>query len=265
MTRRDALLVPSGDDVIGVEVCGDGPAVVLLHGSGGNRATWFGQVVDLATSYTVVVVEARGSGRSTDLSDTAGPIAWAADLEVVREHLSLDAWHVLGHSSAGWTALRYARQWPLRCLSVVALSSLAGVFPPAAAAFWEEFTAGLAAQGWGAAELARPPSLTTEFCADRPDLAYLYQCVGALNPPVSMTSPALRIREVDLALEPFDVPVTFVTGSRDAIAPAAVVQACAEAVGADVRVVEGAGHLPFWEDAATFNALLRDLLAPLSC
>ena len=150
VTARAALMVPSGEDLIGVEVYGAGPPVVLLHGSGGNRATWF-QQVPLAADFTVVVVEARGSGRSTDLADSAGPVAWAADLEAVRAHLGFEAWHVVGHSSAGWTALRYAAQWPSRCLSAVALSSLAGVFPPAAVEFWSQFTAGLAAQGWGAA------------------------------------------------------------------------------------------------------------------
>ena len=79
-----------------------------------------------------------------------------------------------------------------------------------------------------------------------------------------MTSPAMRIRDVDLRpeeLAAMTMPVTFVTGAQDAIAPPEVVAECAAAAGAQLRVLEGAGHLPFWEDPVGFNALLRSLLA----
>lgn len=259
MTSRAALLVPSGDDLIGVEVAGQGPAIALLHGSGGNRATWFQQVVDLAADFTVVVVEARGAGRSTDVHRASGPMAGALDLEAVRAHLGLESWHVVGHSLGGWTALRYAVRNPERCTSVVALSSLAGAFPPAAQAFWDRFTAELAAQGWPAQELARPLSLTPGFCDERPDLAYLYQLVNALNPAPAPDVPAMRVRDYDLELAQLPVPATFVTGSLDRIAPPEVVSECASAVGAAVEVLEGCGHLALWEQPSTVSALLRRL------
>jgi 3-oxoadipate enol-lactonase len=261
VSSREELLVPSGDDLIGVEVCGSGPAVVLLHGSGGNRATWFPQVVDLAADFTVVVVEARGAGRSTDVHDLSGPVAGSDDLEAVRTHLGLDAWQLVGHSLGGWTALRYATRHPDRCRSVIALSSLAGVFPPVAAEHWDRLTAQMT---WPAQELARPSALTTAFCDDRPDLAYLYQLVRSLNPPPSPTSPAVRIREADL--DPTDLarltmPVTFLTGSLDEIAPWDAVQAAAASIGAQAEVLEGMGHVGLWEHpAATTAALHHHLL-----
>jgi pimeloyl-ACP methyl ester carboxylesterase len=264
VTSRSALLVASGDDEIGVEVCGSGPAVVLLHGANGNRATWFQQVVDLAADFTVVVVEARGAGRSTDVHSSSGPVAGALDLEAVRHHLGLEAWHVVGHSLGGWTALRYAVRHPERCLSVTALSSLAGVFPPEAQAFWEQLTASLAAGGWPAQELGRVPSLTDAFCEQRPDLAYLYQLVGALNPPLSPGVPAARIRDLDLTdeeLARLTMPVTFLTGSLDPYAPWDVVQACARVCGARAEVLDGAGHLALWEQPGLVNAAVRRCFA----
>ncbi len=260
MSARQELLVPSGDDVLGVEVCGEGPAVVLVHGSGGNRATWFQQVVDLAADFTVVVVEARGSGRSTDLHDTSGPVAGSLDLEAVRAHLGLESWHVVGHSLGGWTALRYATRHPDRCRSVIAVSSLAGVFPPVAAEHWDRLTAQMMAQGWPAQELARPTALTPDFCDDRPELAYLYQLVRSLNPPPSPTAPAVRIRELDLDatdLACLTMPVTFLTGSLDEIAPWDVVQAAAASIGAHAELLEGMGHVGLWEQPAAFTAALR--------
>lgn len=259
MTRREALLVEHDGEQIGVEVCGAGPAVVLLHGAGGNRATWWQQIVPLAREFTVVVVEARGAGRSTDRANHSGPVAGAADLEAVRRHLDLPTWHVVGHSLGGWTALRYAVTHPTTTASVVVVSSVAGVYPPEVEQHWERFTADLAAKGWPVQELARPASLTSD--AWDTDLAYLYQLVGALNPSPSATGPAARIREYDLVdLSGLTMPVSFVTGARDAVAPPAAVRAAAEATGAAYVEIPG-GHVPFWEAPAGFNALLRDLLS----
>lgn len=264
MTAREVLLVPSGDDLVGVEVCGAGPAVVLLHGSGGNRATWFQQVPALADDHTVVVVEARGAGRSTDREAQSGPVAGVLDLEAVRVHLGLETWSLAGHSLGAWTALRYAVTHPERVSSVVCLSSLAGVFPPVAADFWERFTADLAQQGWPAQELGRPLSLTAGFCDTRPDLAYLYQLVNALNPPLAPTVPAAQIRTHDLGAEELArlaMPVAFVTGSEDVIAPPDVVAACAAHCGASFEVLSGAGHLALWENPALVTAVLRAQLS----
>lgn len=264
MTRRDALLVASDGEQVGVEVCGDGPPVVLLHGAGGNRATWFRLVPLLATDHTVVVVEARGSGRSTDSAARTGPEACAADLEAVREHLGLPSWHVVGHSLGGWTALRYAATWPERVRSCTLLSSVAGVFPPDAEEHWERFTARLAEGGWPAQELGRPLSLPPAFCDAHPELGYLYQLVGALNPPPAPSVPAARIRSYDLAAQQVSqlaCPIAFVVGSADEIAPPPVVRAVAAAVDRDVVVLPGVGHLPQWEEPQQLAAVLRDLLA----
>lgn len=261
---RRVLAVPVGADEIAVEVCGDcGPAVLLVHGSGGNRATWWQQVVRLVDRFTVVTLDLRGAGRSSDSTDTAGPVAWADDLEAVRVALGVEAWHVVGHSAGGWAALRYAATHPSRTLSAVALSSLAGVFPPLAEEHWSAFTAALSTQGWADPPLARPLSLTPAFCEERPDLAHLYQLVGSLNPPPSATSPATRIRAADLTAEQLDrltMPVVFVTGEHDPIAPPGPVRAAAEVCGARFVELPGCGHLALWERPDRVDEVLRQLL-----
>ena len=264
MTRRDVLLVESDGEQIGVEVCGDGPPIVLLHGAGGNRATWFRVVPLLADDHTVVVVEARGAGRSTDRATQSGPVAGVADLEAVRSHLGLPAWHVVGHSLGGWTALRLARDRPQHVLSCALVSSVAGLFPPPAEAHWRRLTASLATGGWAVQELGRPPSLTGSFCDSQPELGYLYQLVGALNPPQPPTVPAAQIRSYDV--DPDEVarlplPIRFLVGDGDQIAPAAVVRAVAATVQREVVELPGAGHLPQWEDPVRLAAALRELVA----
>lgn len=261
MTRREALHVEVGDDVLGVEVCGEGPAVVLLHGSGGNRITWHGVVPLLAATRTVVVVESRGSGASTDRARAYGPVACAEDLEAVRSKLGVEQWDVVGHSAGGWTALRYAATYPDRCRSVTAVSSLAGVFPPEADGFWQELVANLT---WGPQGLGQAPSLTPSFRSEHPDRAYLYQLAAALNSPPAADAPFARVRDFDLTpddLARLTMPVTFVAGTADSTAPADVVAHSAAALGARLVTHDG-GHVPFWEDAEAFAGLLLPLLPP---
>lgn len=258
MTRREALLVESDGERIGVEVCGDGTPLVLLHGSGGNRATWWQQVARLADDHLVVLVEARGHGRSTDAAGQTGPRACTRDLDAVRRHLGLDAWHVVGHSLGGWTALRHAVEHSEATLTTVVVSSVGGVFPPVAEQAWAEAIR----VPWPASvPLARPPSLEEAWCEAHPAAAHLYQLVGALNPPVAPTAPAVRIREHDLSAEEvagLRGPVCFVVGEHDRIAPPVAVRAAAEALpGATYDELPGVGHVPFWEDPEGFDALLR--------
>ena len=262
---REALLVETPDgEQVGVEVAGAGTPLVLLHGANGNRATWWPQIALLAEQFQVIVVEARGAGRSTDRAQQTGPVAGARDLEQVRHHLGIARWHVLGHSLGGWTALRYAATYTKATSSVVAVSSVAGVFPPPVDAFWQQFTQRLASTPWpGDVVLARPPSLPAAFCEAHPDQAVLYQLIGALNAPPAPQAPALRIREADLTpaeLQALAMPVAFLVGGEDPIAPPAAVRAAAEAVpGAVFRELPGLGHLPFWEDPAAFADAVVDL------
>src|SRR5580693_4796084 len=54
----------SGDAKIYYEVHGSGPAVALVHGSGGHHAAWWQQVAALSPEYTVVTIDLRGFGNS---------------------------------------------------------------------------------------------------------------------------------------------------------------------------------------------------------
>jgi pimeloyl-ACP methyl ester carboxylesterase len=262
---REELTVDSDGEQIGVEVCGEGPALALVHGSGGNRATWWPVMADLARDHRVVAVEARGAGRSTDSADSTGPQAGSRDLEAVRACLGIDRWTVLGHSLGTWTALRHAVEYPDRVDTVVLVSGVGGLFGPVADALWTQLMERLRAGPWPPVQaLGRPPSLSPAFCERQPEVAHLYQLVGALNPPPSRTAPAARIRELDLTggqVTRLSAPVHFLTGSLDPVAPVPAVKEAAAAVpGATFTVLDGVAHVPFWEDPAGFLAALRPLL-----
>jgi pimeloyl-ACP methyl ester carboxylesterase len=252
-TRRTARIEVGADVITYDDIASsasDRP-VVLVHGSGGNRATWWPVLPRLvADGWRVINVDVRGSGRSGDTAKQLGPRQVSADLEAIRLDAGVDSWHVVGHSMGGWHALRYAVEHPDTTNAVSCLSSIGGVMTPSAVEWFAEF-ARMAASWSAANDPFHSASLGDAWCAAHPAEAYLYQLLRELNPdPVrgvpgeDMASNALSADEVAVLAS---LDCRFVTGEHDPYAPPAVVRSCAAAVNARFSEVSGAGHTFFWE------------------
>ncbi|MER5883381.1 prolyl aminopeptidase [Streptomyces sp. NPDC001941] len=107
----------------------DGKPAVVLHGGPGSGAgpAWR-QLFDPA-AYRVVLLDQRGCGRSTpDAADPATSLETnttahlIADLELLRRHLGVEAWLVLGGSWGVTLALAYAQQHPSSVSELVLFS-----------------------------------------------------------------------------------------------------------------------------------------------
>jgi pimeloyl-ACP methyl ester carboxylesterase len=257
-TRRTARVEVGGDEIAYDDITGAGATassaertVVLVHGSGGNRATWWPVLPRLVSDgWRVINLDVRGSGRSTDQAKQLGPRQVSIDLEAIRLDAGVESWHVVGHSMGGWHALRYAVEHPHATSAVSCLSSIGGVMTPAAVAWFAEF-ARMAASWSAANDPFHSASLGDAWCADHGGEAYLYQLLRELNPdPVrgvpgeDMASNALSTDEVAVLAS---MGCRFVTGEHDPYAPPDVVRACAEAVGGRFDEVPATGHTFFWE------------------
>ena len=97
----------SGDAKIYYEVHGAGPAVLLVHGSGGHHAAWWQQVAALSGSYTVITVDLRGFGNSRWESDHDAR-NFPGDVIAVLDHLGLERAVLAGHSLGGYAVARFA-------------------------------------------------------------------------------------------------------------------------------------------------------------
>jgi pimeloyl-ACP methyl ester carboxylesterase len=89
---------------------GDGPAVLLLHGAGGNLLAWEHFAPLLTGKHRVLAVDLRGHGHSGD-----GPWTWDAvldDLDAVAGHFALHRPAVVGHSLGGMIAAMWAVRHP---------------------------------------------------------------------------------------------------------------------------------------------------------
>lgn len=91
---------------------GDKPPVVLAHGFSDDGLCWTPVAEQLEAKFDVIMVDARGHGRSDAPERGYNPIEMAADLAGVITALDLEKPAVLGHSMGGSTAMALAGLYP---------------------------------------------------------------------------------------------------------------------------------------------------------
>jgi proline iminopeptidase len=113
------------------EVCGNpaGKPAVMLHGGPGSGCAAYWRRLFNPAAYRVVLFDQRGCGRSTPhASDAAVDLAsnttqhLIADIELLREHLGIKRWLVVGGSWGSTLALAYAERLPERVSEMVLFS-----------------------------------------------------------------------------------------------------------------------------------------------
>jgi pimeloyl-ACP methyl ester carboxylesterase len=265
MLRAVVERVP-GEAVLHVEVEGEGPAVVLLHGLGGSARNWRPQARALRDGFRVALPDVRGHARSEapDAPAAYVPERFVADLGRVLDHLGAGRAVVGGLSMGAGIALRFALAHPERVRGLVLAA-----FPPGAAdgrqrswalAFAEAIEReGLEAAGaryaWGpesgldpaAARLAR-----LGFLEHAPHaIAHTLRGLLAVQPTVA---------EIAGELARLDVDALVLVGAADPVSRRPC-EALARALPrAELVVVEGAGHVVNLEARERTNAALRSFL-----
>jgi pimeloyl-ACP methyl ester carboxylesterase len=115
-----------GNDVtLNVQVEGDGPAVLLLHGFPDSSRLWRNQVpVLIKNGYRVVAPDLRGFGESDrpEGVDAYGILNVLEDLKLVLDDLKIDRARVVGHDWGAATSWVFASVFPDRVASLVAIS-----------------------------------------------------------------------------------------------------------------------------------------------
>lgn len=113
-----------------VEVRGEGPTLVLVHGFGGAKEDFSDHVDALAARWRVVTFDLRGHGASDRPSE---PRAYtldrlALDVEAVADAVEVARVRLLGHSMGGMVVRRVVSRRPERVDALVLMSTAAG--PP---------------------------------------------------------------------------------------------------------------------------------------
>jgi len=103
---------------------GQGDPLVVVHGGGGDAATWLNNIRVLAESYTVYAPDLPGFGESEPLDGDYYIPELTTFIGDFSDSLGLESFHLVGHSIGGGIALNYALASPHRIKKLVLISSL---------------------------------------------------------------------------------------------------------------------------------------------
>jgi pimeloyl-ACP methyl ester carboxylesterase len=101
---------------------GSAPVMLLIHGFPQNWWSWHKVMPALGEQYTLAVPDLRGVGLSDRPQTGYDKSRLAADLHGLVQSLNAGPAHVVGHDIGGMVAYAYARQFPLRSLTVLDMS-----------------------------------------------------------------------------------------------------------------------------------------------
>lgn len=233
---------------------GEGPAIVLAHGVGGNHAAWHQQTPVLANSYRVITFDHRGFGRSTDV-EGSGRAAFADDLLALLDHLRIQQAVLVGQSMGGGTCVTFTALHPDRVLALVLASSLHAIRET------EDVSAlmdAARAATSGLPQLDRV--LDPEFRLAHPDRAALYSALSGFN----RTDRHSLTGAWPVTVAPDTVgagrPVLLIAGTRDPLFPVEAVRRVQAAIPGSLLVEVDAGHSVFFERPVEFNDSLLSFL-----
>lgn len=254
--------VENDGEQIYFESVGAGDAVVLSHGGGGNHAVWYQQVPVLALKYRVITWDQRGFGRSTNVSQQSGPVSAVEDLKALLDHLGITSAHLVGQSMGGWAVMGFALRYPERVRSLVLADTVAGISTPLAA---QAIDPGLRSSAPpDQLPITRHPGLSDALGTRDPAKAFLYRQIGGRTP--AGMGEKLRQTTYDLNdVRRIRIPTLLVVGEQDQVFPPATIRSvAAEVRGAQVTVVPGAGHSPYFEAPDAWNEAVMKFLGSVT-
>jgi pimeloyl-[acyl-carrier protein] methyl ester esterase len=249
-----------------VEVRGQGPDLVLLHGWALHGGMWGPWLDGLAPHFRLHLVDLPGHGHSpwTPGLDCIADLARSVG-RCVPEGASL-----LGWSLGGMIALELARREPRRVSTLVLVATTPKFVADddwehgMRAAVLEEFARGLAGDHRGTVQ----NFLALQTRGDERSLEtlrLLRRNLEAHGPPdtraLAVGLEILRRSDLRGALPGTDRPALVIAGDRDRLTPVGAARALAEALPrAKLLVIPRSGHAPFLSHGPRVQAAVLDFL-----
>jgi pimeloyl-ACP methyl ester carboxylesterase len=269
--QRKTVALPNGEQLAYIER-GDphGTPVVLIHGYTDNARDWVPMLPYLAKNLRLILVDIRGHGQSSKPECCYGRLDFAYDIKLLLDALGIQKADIVGHSLGSIIAQTFAEYWPERTLRVVLIASTGGQ-PPGTKPKAPQFD--FAAQIRKLKEPLDPDSPFMIAWWDSPtpvDADFIRrQRKDAAGIPLRVWLAVLdqglpaetAYADLQRTLPRLTAPTLLIWGSKDPIMEEPVRRSLQQGLPkAQVKIFEGLGHNPFWEDpqgvAAVVNAFL---------
>jgi 3-oxoadipate enol-lactonase len=254
---------------LAVEVKGEGPAILFIHGYPHDRSIWAHPMAVLE-GYRRIAPDLRGMGES-DAPDLGYSIeTYAGDLAALLDTLGVEEVVLCGLSMGGYVAFEFLRRWRRRVRGLVLMDTRAEA--DTAEAKRGRDAAAATARESGAAAVATallPRMLAPTTLSGSPGVVDRVRAMMASTPVAGIVGAlgAMRDRVDSAELLPTlaGLPTLVIVGEDDALTPPAQVRAMADAIpGATLAAIPGAGHLPPVERPVETTRALGDFLRSLS-
>jgi pimeloyl-ACP methyl ester carboxylesterase len=246
-----------------------GPPVVLIHGYTDNARDWVPLLPYLSKRFRLILVDIRGHGKSSKPECCYTRLDFAYDIKLLLDALSIRRADVIGHSLGSIIAQTFAEYWPERTDRIVLVSSTGGRPPGSTAPPQFDF----------AAEIRK---LKDPIDPDSPFMIAWWDSPTPVNPDFirrqrqdSATIPlnvwlavldqalpgATTYTDLQSTLPRLKAPTLLIWGSKDPLMEEPVRKTLRDALpGAQVKIFEGLGHNPFWEDPAGVARVINAFL-----
>ncbi|WP_344958858.1 alpha/beta hydrolase [Actinomadura miaoliensis] len=242
MTSREANVNINGR-TLAVEVEGQGPPVLMVHGLGGTSNFYQVQADALAERFQVIRVDSAGAGRSPLAADISIE-SHADDLAAVLDELDVPSAAVVGHSMGTLVVRALAARHPGK---VSALVLLGAVRVPNEAARQAQRDRAAVLRERGTAAVAPgvvANALSEQTRRDRPEVAaFVRELVMRQDPEgYARNCEALAAATDPGPIDPA-LPLLLVTGDQDKVGPPEASRELADVHGkATVEILPGVGH-----------------------
>lgn len=236
---------------------GGGPAIVLLHGLGGNAENWLLQRRHFSATHRVLSLDLPGHGGSTG---RAVPfVDYPHVIEALLNHTGLTAATLCGLSKGARAGIGFAAQHPERVNAMVIVNAFLYLEPEERGTRLALYDLLLEQDG---------PTRWADQLLHLMDVEQHPAIVRGFRRSLDHLDPG-HIRRIFREqidwdqrpdIERLSCPVLVVRGERDGFIPAYCVDDMMERLYDGELVVLDAGHLPYLEAPAEFNRRVSDFL-----
>ena len=261
-------LVRIGDAELDVERSGSGagrPPLLLIMGMSGTALHWGEPFLEqLRADFDVIAFDNRGVGASTRLDGPITTAEMAADAIALLQGLDIDSAHVLGISMGGMIAQELALAAPERVRTLTIGCSYCGGpgSEVASQAVLERLRdAMMSGDRERAVRTGWEVNVSPAFAADE----QAWQRFKAITEERAVAVPvvlaqlrACTAHDTSARLGALEMPTLVIHGTLDEMLPVSNGYMIASLIGgSQLEILEGTGHLFFWEHPEQTAALLR--------
>jgi 3-oxoadipate enol-lactonase len=262
-------IVQVGEVELDCERSGSGPPLLAIMGMSGTALHWGEPFLEaLRSDFEVIAYDHRGVGASSRLQGEISIAQLAEDAAGLLAALELESAHVLGISMGGMVAQELALAHPERVRTLTLGCTYCGgegssqAAPEVIQGLFEAMSSGdrerAIRTGWEA-------NVSAAMAAD-PDAYATFRAIAerrAVAVPVVMAqAQAIFAHDTSARLPQLKMPVLVIHGSEDQMLPVANGRMIAGLIPqAHLEILEGIGHLFFWELPERSAELIRGLAA----